>query len=142
VTESNKTKSYRKIHVDVGLNTRILDKLNSNKNIQITSTCSGHMNRIGINRNPKISFRYLGKLTENQILIILKKIPNSNVEYSSSKTLNEFAKRHGGEGDNICGFFRIQSTKFTPEGKLQWWKDVSSVVSRLPKRKLDTVKNL
>jgi hypothetical protein len=111
--EHPKTKLYRRFRVDAELDTKILNILNSNKYVQIISVCSGHKipsepNTMNWKNIPGVSFYYEGKLTNNQTLSILRKIPDTKIFYQSA--------------------FHIKGKS---KGTSTWWRNVSKVVSNL-----------
>jgi hypothetical protein len=89
-----KEKLWRGIKVDVEIPISILQRINSNRNIKIIGTCSGHTfpnSGTGVYKGnfPEIHMTYNG----NKIYILntLRKIPHFKVEYSGISDRGEKA---------------------------------------------------
>jgi len=130
------TKQYRYFNVDKNLDTGILDMLNSNRNIEITSVCAGHLHpteeeEIYQGNFPIIVFNYKGNLNDNQVISILRRIPNAIIGHTSKSELLKFHKRFGNpHGFNIQEM-RLFDITGTAKGSSLWWRNVANVVSRI-----------
>ena len=138
--DRDKVKLYRlkdgeELLVDKELNVHFLDNMNTNKNIDVETVCSGH------GEDPTIGFNYKGKRPISEIKKVLTTIPDTNIRYDSQivrhavPLKNGFKIKRGGEEYTLCGieeshedYFFIRGTR---NGSKTWWNKVSGTLSRL-----------
>jgi hypothetical protein len=139
--DKDKTKLYRtkdgdELFVDKELDTRLLDSVNINKNIEVETVCSGHDKEF-----PTIGFDYKGKLPIRDVKDILNTIPDTNITYDRQMTkalkpVKNVPKIKRNEEEytlhsveNICqNYFFIMGTQ---KGSKTWWNKVSDTLSKL-----------
>jgi len=107
--ELNPSKKYRGMDVDKGLNTNILDKMNSNKSIKIISVCTGHSRSVEpyakVHTYPEVVFC-------SKIKLVVPKIKDTTMKTEKSMY-------------GIC--YRLIGKKNISE----WWKNIAEVVSKI-----------
>lgn len=109
ILELNPSKKYKGFNVDKGLDTKILDKLNSNKNIRIISVCTGHKYAVEPYATPH---KYPEVIFCSKIKLNIPRIKDTT--YKTEKNIIE------------CKFsYRLRGKKNTAE----WWKNVADIIS-------------
>jgi hypothetical protein len=140
-TDRDKVKLYRtkdgeELFVDKELNTRLLDSMNANKNIDLETVCSGHDKEF-----PTMGFNYKGKRSIREIKDILNTIPDTDITYDSQivRTAIPIKKepkiKINEEEYTFCGIEDVHQDYFfirgTRKGGKTWWGNVSDTLSKL-----------
>ncbi len=111
--ELHPSKKYRGFNVDKGLDTRILNSINANRNIKVISVCTGHKYAVEpyseVHHYPEVIFCSTKKIN-------MPKIKDTKINTEKISNVS-----------GIC--YRLKGKSNTKE----WWNNIEKIVSNIGK---------